>query len=112
MELLAENPAGAYALLNGAVYQLCTAGVLPGGEKSYAVARNLDFGFGGEKVLRKLRLFGFGEVTVTVRSERGKRTLAFSLKCRKAELEFSFARHAVVEKIELEYDLIGGEKRV
>ena len=59
-------------------------------------ARTTDFGVGGRKTLKKMRLYGSGETKVTVQSEQGQRTYALAFRngvaeTRLAESGFAFA---------------------
>lgn len=95
-------------------------GALPTGEKHVARVGGLEFGALGEKVVRKLRCFGRGELALTIRSERGEKraelvlepyaAAEFALKGREFEIEFVLKSGAAVERLEVEFDLIGGEK--
>ncbi len=95
-------------------------GELPTGEECFARVLKVDFGESGEKVARRISCFGRGRVELTVRSNRGEKkaslaltptaAMEFALKGREFDIEFSLKSGASIERIEVEYDLIGGGK--
>lgn len=93
---------------------------LPSDEECYARVFKVDFGESGEKVVRKISCIGRGKVALTISSNRGEKkgelvltpkdSMQFALKGREFDIEISLQNGAVIERIEVEYDLIGGVK--
>ena len=95
------------------------AGELPSGEEAFVFAGGLEFEKSGEKVIRKIRFLGRGSVEVRVASDRGEKVFSLNLdenaarelalKGKSFDLTLSFSTGACVEKIEFEYDVLGGK---
>lgn len=103
----------AVGVVDGLVYALREEEILPTHRISELIARACDFGVLGEKTLRRLRLVGEGEFTLTIST--GNKTKTFTLQTKDGEasldvrlkgdffrLRFVFGERAILRGLDVE----------